>query len=86
MVEARGGRDGGEGLRRLQGRVEPVLVLAGYWRAEDGLSTDRVREDGRRRGVPRGGHHLLESLASAVLVSHQVWTEPCNNNLIGSAQ
>lgn len=86
MVEARGGGDGGQGLRRLQGRVEPVLVLAGYWRAEDGLSTDSVRQDWRRRGVPWGGHHLLESLASAVLVSHQVWTEACNNKVIGSAQ
>ena len=51
MIETCGGRYGAEGLRGLQGRVEPVLVLPGYRGAEDGLSTDGVRQDGGWRGV-----------------------------------
>jgi len=35
-----------------------------------------VGQDWRGRGVAGGGHHLLQSLAGAVLVAHEVWTEP----------
>ena len=52
VVETRGGRYGAEGLWRLQGRIESVLILPGYWRAEDGLTADGVRQDWRWRGVP----------------------------------
>ena len=78
VIETCGGRYGAEGLRGLQGRVEPVLVLPGYRGAEDGLSTDGVRQDGGWRGVAGRRHHLLETLAGLtdrVLVSHEVRTE-----------
>ena len=78
VVQARGGRDGAEGLGGLQGRVQSVLVLARYWGAHNGLSADGVGQDRRWRGISRGGHHLLQSLAGAVLVSHEVRTEACN--------
>ena len=81
VIETRGGRYGAEGLRGLQGRVEPVLVLPGYGGAEDGLSADGVRQDWRRRGVAGGRHHLLQSLAGLthrVLVSHEVGAETCS--------
>ena len=81
MIETCGGRYGAEGLRGLQGRVEPVLVLPGYRGAEDGLSTDGVRQDGGWRGVAGRRHHLLETLAGLtdrVLVSHEVRTETCS--------
>ena len=80
MVETRGRRDGAERLRGLQGRIKPVLVLPGYWGAEDGLPTDGVGQDGRGGGVAWRGHNLLESLAGTVLVSHEVWTETCNKH------
>ena len=81
VIETRGGRYGAEGLRGLQGRVEPVLVLPGYGGAEDGLSADGVRQDRRGRGVTGRRHHLLESLAgltNRVLVSHEVRAETCS--------
>ena len=79
MIETRGGRYGAEGLRGLQGRVEPVLVLPGYGGAEDGLSADGVRQDGRRGGVAGG----LAGLTDRVLVSHEVGTEACSKDSYG---
>ena len=83
MIETCGRRYGAEGLWRLQGRIEPVLVLPGYRGAEDGLSADGVRQDWRGRGVAGRRHHLLESLAGLtdrVLVSHEVRTETCSKH------
>ena len=89
MIETCGGRYGAEGLRGLQGRVEPVLVLPGYRGAEDGLSTDGVRQDGGWRGVAGRRHHLLEALAGLtdrVLVSHEVGTETCSKHCYGGRE
>ena len=74
MIETRGGRYGAEGLRGLQGRVEPVLVLPGYGGAEDGLPADGVRQDWRWGGVAGG----LAGLTDRVLVSHEVGAETCS--------
>ena len=83
VIETRGGRYGAQRLWRLQGRVEPVLVLPGYRGAEDGLSADGVGQDWRWRGVAGRRHHLLQSLAgltNRVLVGHEVRTETCSKH------